>query len=218
MTALIKKDLLLTLPIITVMSLFLVIMTLIDVPAVFIMLVGMMAGILSPFTYDEKNKTNLFLFSLPVSKRQIVVSRFVYSLLVLTAVLFIQGISWLIADSLAVFSPAPYEFHDFIVFFAIGLLIISAFYPILYFFNNSYQAMLVILILISAGTFFTMDPIIHILNMNDTIVFNGIDKGFALLIEKYIPFQPYFLLFLLSAGICICSMRCSEWMLKRKDI
>src|SRR5699024_11562609 len=101
----------------------------------------------------------------------------------------------------------PYTFIDFLMLFAVGLVLFAVCYPILYFFNNSYVAMLIIFLFLIIGTFFTIDGTINIMVMTDEIVFNRHDKGLALLAKIYIPFQPYLLVLLTSIVFYIASIK-----------
>src|SRR5699024_7467660 len=112
----------------------------------------------------------------------------------------------------------PYTFIDFLMLFAVGLVLFAVCYPILYFFNNSYVAMLIIFLFLIIGTFFTIDGTINILRMTDGSVFNRHDKGLAVLAKSYIPCQPYRLLLLASIGLFIASIKISTLLFQRKDL
>src|SRR5699024_12191604 len=101
----------------------------------------------------------------------------------------------------------PFTFIYFRMIFADGLVLFAICYSIIYFFNNSYVAILIIFLFLIIGTFFTIDGTINIMVMTDEIVFNRHDKGLALLAKCYIPFQPYLLVLLASIVLFIASIK-----------
>src|SRR5699024_9221938 len=83
----------------------------------------------------------LILFILLITKHTMVISRYLYSVGILVIIHFIEWIGTNISYS-STFEP--YTFIDFLMLFAVGLVLFAICYPILYFFNNSYVAMLII--------------------------------------------------------------------------
>src|SRR5699024_9768804 len=171
-----------------------------SLPAIFMMVIGAFAVGFSTFTYDEKNKTNIDVVSMPIKKQKMVISRYLYSVGIQVISLFIEWFGRNISYSSTFES---YSFIDFLILFAVGLVLFAICYRILYFFNNSYVAMLIIFLFLIIGTFFTIDGTINIMGMTDEIVFNRHDKGLALLAKSYIPFQPYLLVLLASIVLFI---------------
>src|SRR5699024_1541909 len=169
----------------------------------------------STFTYDEKNKTNIAIVSMPIKKQTIVISRYLYSVGILVIILFIEWAGTNISYS-STFEPNTCI--DFLMLIAVGPLLVAVCYAILYLFYNSYVAMLIIFLFLIIGTFFTIDGTINIMGMADEIVFNSHDKGLALLAKSYIPFQPYLLVLLASIGLFIASIKISTLLLQRKDL
>src|SRR5699024_2352822 len=112
----------------------------------------------------------------------------------------------------------PYTFIEYLMLFAVLLLLVAIFFPILYFFNIGYVAMLIIFLFLIIGNVFTIDGTINIMGMTDEIVFNRHDKGLALLAKCYIPFQPYLLVLLASIVLFIASIKISTLLLQRKDL
>src|SRR5699024_5513142 len=142
-----------------------------------------------------KNKTNIAIFCMPIDEKTMVVSRYLYTAGILVIIRFIE---WAGTNISYCSTSAAYTFFDFLMLFAVGLVLFVVCYPILYFFNNSYVAMLIIFLFLIIGTFFTIDGTINIMGMTDEIIFNRHDKGLALLAKSYIPFQPYLLVLLAS--------------------
>src|SRR5699024_6240767 len=144
-----------------------------------------------------------------------VISRYLYSVGILVIILFIEWVGTNISYS-STFEP--YTFIDFLMLFAVGLVLFAICYPILYFFNNSYVAMLFIFLFLIIWTFFTFNVIINIMGTIDEIVFNRHDKGLALLANSYISFQTYLLVLLASIVLFIASIKISSLQLQRKDL
>src|SRR5699024_11847667 len=95
----------------------------------------------STFTYDEKNKTNIAIVSMPIKKQTMVISRYLYSVGILVIILFIEWAGTNISYS-STFEP--YTFIDFLMLFAFGLVLFAFCFSILFFFINSYVSMLII--------------------------------------------------------------------------
>src|SRR5690625_477800 len=110
--------------------------------------------VLSIFTYYEKNKTNIAIVSMPIKKQTMVISRYLYSVGILVTILFIEWVGTNISYS-STFEP--YTFIDFLMLFAVGLVLFAICYPFLYFFNNSYVSLLIIFLFLIICTFFTFD-------------------------------------------------------------
>src|SRR5699024_5854774 len=80
MPALIKKDFQIFNPFVYLFLSFLIFgMAYVSLPAIFMMVIGAFAVGFSTFTYDEKNKTNIAIVSMPIKKQTIVISRYLYS-------------------------------------------------------------------------------------------------------------------------------------------
>src|SRR5699024_12745898 len=127
-----KKDFLIFNPFVYLFLSFLIFgMAYVALPAIFMMIIGAFAVGLSTFTYDEKNKTNIAVVSMPIKKQTMVISRYLYSVGILVIILFIEWIGTNISYS-STFEP--YTFIDFLMLFAVGFVLFAVCYPILYFF------------------------------------------------------------------------------------
>src|SRR5699024_1565322 len=216
MLTLIKKDFQIFNPFVYLfLSLLLFGMAYVSLPAIFMMIIGAFAVGFFAFTYEEKNNTTIAVVSMLIKKPTMVISRYLYSVGILVIILFIEWIGTNISYS-STFEP--YTFIDFLMLFAVGLVLFAICYPILYFFINSYVSMLIIFFFLIIGTFLTIDGTINIMGMTDEIVFNRHDKGLALLAKSYIPFQPYLLVLLASIGLFIASIKISTLLFQRKDL
>src|SRR5699024_6154703 len=175
MLALIKKDFQIFNPFVYLfLSLLIFGMAYVSLPTIFMMVIGSFAVGFYTITYEEKNKTNIAVVSIPIKKQTIVTSSYLYSVRILVIILYIE---WVVTNISYSSTIEPYTFIDFLMLFAVGLVLFAICYPILYFFNNSYVAMLIIFLFLIMGTFFTIDGTINIMGMTDEIVFNRHDKG-----------------------------------------
>src|SRR5699024_4088623 len=67
-------------------------MVYVSLQATFMMIIGAFAAGFSTFTYDEKNKTNIAVVSMPIKKQTMVISRYLYNVCILVIILFIEWI------------------------------------------------------------------------------------------------------------------------------
>src|SRR5699024_1820659 len=125
----------------------------VSLPVIFIIINAAFALGFSTFSYDEKNKTNIGVVSMQIKKQMMVISRYLYSVEILVIILFIEWIGTNISYS-STFEP--YTVIDFLMLFAVGLVLFAICYPILYFFNSSYVALLFVFLFLVIGTFFTI--------------------------------------------------------------
>jgi len=190
-------------------------------PASFIFVVSFFALIFSLYTYDNKNHVQRFIVSLPVSKKDIIRGRYIYSV---CTVIFLLLILWvwmglLSLSPLLTDSHYVYNWRDMVVMFAIGGLIISFSSPILYRLPF-YFSSLIILISLGVGSFFYISAMMDILGREnaDVIIFNDMDAGLSLLAEKYIPFLPYFILILGTFTLLYISMLICTRLVENKDM
>src|SRR5699024_10202360 len=151
MLALIKKGFQIFNPFVYLfLSLLIFGMAYVSLPVIFVMVIGAFDAGFSTFTYDEFSKTNIAVVSMPIKKQRMDISRYLYSVGILVIILFIEWVGTNISYS-STFEP--YTFIDFLMLFAVGLVLFAICYPILYFFNNSYVAMLIIFLFLIIGTF-----------------------------------------------------------------
>src|SRR5699024_9240881 len=128
MLALIKKDFQIFNPFVYLfLSLLLFGMAYVSLPAIFMLIVDAFAVGFSTFSYDEKNKTNIAVVSMRIKKQTMVISRYLYSVGILVIIL----VSECIGTNISYCSTfAPYTFIDFLMLFAVGLVLFAICYPI----------------------------------------------------------------------------------------
>src|SRR5699024_12370411 len=106
----------------------------------------------STFTYDEKNKTNIAVVSMPIKKQTMVISRYLYSVGILVIILFIE---WIGTNIFYSSTFETYTFIDFLMIFDVILVLFSICFTIIYIFNNTYFGMLIIFLFIKVWYVFT---------------------------------------------------------------
>lgn len=189
---------------------------LIQIPPVTLFIITLLAMMVGVFYYDDKNKMNRFIVSLPVKKSQMIQSRYVYFLILAFMMLVFQSIVMVLSSNLV--SYYQYGWRDFIVVFCIGGLIISVGIPIYYFVRKFLVATGIILFIYFIVSFFMFNELSQVLNTGNFIIFNELDKGYILLAEKYIPYQPFILLPLFVGILMYGSMKVSERIFLNKDM
>src|SRR5699024_4132173 len=128
MLALIKKDFQIFNPFVYLyLSLLIFGMAYVSLLAIFIMVIGAFAVGFYSISYDYKNKTNIAVVSMTIKKQTMVISRYLYSVGILVIILFIEWIGTNISYS-STFEP--YTFIDFLMLFAVGLVLFAICYPI----------------------------------------------------------------------------------------
>src|SRR5699024_11552816 len=105
MLALIKIDFLIFNPFVYLfLSLLIFGMAYVSLPAIFMMVIGAFAVGFSTFPYDEKNKTNIAVVSMPIKKQTMVINRYLYRVSILVTIPFIAWVGTNISFS-STFEP-----------------------------------------------------------------------------------------------------------------
>lgn len=183
----------------------------------FMFIVGFFSFSFYVYFYDEKNDVNRFLSSIPVPRKVIVQSRYVYCMLINSFLILFQWGFMTLLSPLLTENHYVYNWRDMIVLFSIGSIIIAISIPIINRFRSIYYGVGIIFALFAIGTFKIMDELINVLNMNDVIDFNKLDAGYVLLVEKYFPFQPYVTLLIFIGVLLYLSMKISIHKFQKKD-
>lgn len=197
--------------------LFLAVAYFIALPPIFLFLIVFLALLLSLFIFDHTGKVNRFLVSLPVPKKRVVQSRYVALLL---AALLVGLYQWLIMHLFSIIFEIDYYVYgwqDIVIVFCLGSLLTSFSLPIMYYFRSTYMSISIVFIMYCTSIFFSFEPLARVLTMKDEVIFNDLDRGFKLLIEKYIPYQPYLLLMSATFILLYASIKLSERLYLKKD-
>lgn len=190
---------------------------LVAIPPTFLFIVSTVAIPIFIFYYDDKNKVNRFVVSLPIEKKTLISSKYIFMFVLALTILLFQMMIMFTFSALGN-GLYMYDWRDIIVLICSASIIIAICIPIFYFIKSFMLATGIIMGGTFLGTFLIMTPLINVLGMKDVIIFNDLDPGLVLLVEKYIPFQPYFMLGVLSLIIFYLSMKLSEKLLSYKDI
>lgn len=207
----------------------------IDTPSYFIlpfMLIVLYLGSVSPiflftviivslpimlFYYVNRNRLNRFMISLPISARNIVQSRY-YFFIVMTVILLIFQLGVMLLNSVFLSNENYiYNIRDVVVLICMSLIIISFIGPIFHLIKSFMMASMVSGLIYLIGTSFSLIFLTDVLSMNDVIYFNKLDAGYTLLVETYIPFQPYLILIVVSVLLYFLSMKVSEWLFIKRE-
>lgn len=188
------------------------------IPPYFLFSIFLISLIITPFYYDDKSNINRLIVSLPISKGMIIKSRYIFFVVISLCMIVFQYILMLsVPNIFEENSYYIYHWRDIIILISLTLLIISVMMPIYYWFESFILASFINIIVLMITAYFITDNLVHILQMNEEIIFNDIDPGFTLLVERYIPFQPYVTLIILSVIIFLLSMIISEKIFSRQD-
>lgn len=186
----------------------------VTLPPIFSLLIIVMSLLITLFYYDDKNKVNPFLISLPIAKKSIVQSRYVTMVYLSIMLLFYQ---WLLMFLFSTDSHYIYNWRDAITVISILLIMNAIYIPIYYLLRSPHVATGVVLIIFFIVGISFITPLVNVLDMNDFIIFNDLDAGFHLLVERYIPFFPYLFFPIIALGIFYTSMKITERIYIYKD-
>lgn len=202
-----------------VIALFLAFFYIGTIPPYFLFLIIIVAFMISTLYYDDKNLVNRFNVSLPVSKGTIVKSRYLFSIIVSIILIAYQAVLMLLLPLiLGETSHYIYDWRDIVILISLTMLITSVMMPIYYMFQSFAIATIILFFLSSICGYFVLDHFVSLLDMGEVIIFNEMDPGFPILVETYIPFQPYIILSIVSVFIFYMSMKGSEKILSLKDV
>ena len=191
----------------------------IHIPPIFLFTTFFLSGLITLFYYDDKNNVNRFFVSQPVSKKKMVQSRYVFLAGLAMALLLFQ---WLVTfytpQVMAMSDNYVYDWRDIIILYAIALVIIAVGGLLFYGIPSFLLATGVFIFLYLICTILLLDPLVHVLGMTEFIYFNEMDRGFILLAEKYIPFQPYLILIVAASAFLYISMKLTEWIFSNRQL
>ena len=217
MLALVKKDFL-TNSWFTYVGIFLFIglTYVVTLPPTFVFIICFFGFFSSVFLYDDKNNVNLFLKSLPVKVKSIVLARYLYSVLLIILILLMQTGVMALFSSLYSETHYMYSLRDIIVLFCIGCIIIALCIPVFSKVRSAQTAMGIMLILFGVGSVIIVGALVNVLEMTESFYFNDLDPGFVMLTEKYLPFFPYVTLLIGTAILLTFSIHISTTFFKKK--
>lgn len=187
----------------------------VNLPPTFVFIICFFGVFSSVFLYDDKNNVNLFLKSLPVKVKSIILARYLYSVLLIILILLMQTGVMALFSSLYSETHYMYSLRDIIVLFCIGCIIIALSIPVFFKARSAQTAMGIILVLFGIGSFFTFSALLHVLDMTEFYL-HDLNPGFVMLTEKYLPFFPYVTLLIGTAILLTFSIHISTTFFKKK--
>ncbi|PAV30947.1 hypothetical protein CIL05_04325 [Virgibacillus profundi] len=219
MLQLIKQDLFIN-TWITYLSilLFLSITYFVFLPPIFMFIATALTLIIALFYYDDRANVNKFLRSLPIQASQVVKRRYQSIMLLSICIILYQ---WIIGYAIISFTDLDryiYGWKDIIVCFSIGVIIIAITVPFFYLFRSFTLSVGCLMVLLMLGSYYSLTPLVTVLELEEVIIFNELDPGFVLVVEKYIPYQPFIILVLASVVIFYLSMKLSQLLYLKKDL
>ncbi|MFD2044864.1 ABC-2 transporter permease [Ornithinibacillus salinisoli] len=173
--------------------------------------------VISILFLDYRANMNRFTISLPINNKLIVPSRYISLLLLWIVVVLYQYIVGQIYGSLSSLPRYIYNWKDVMTVISLGILLKALLIPIYYLFKSFVIACSISVFVYFWVLFGSFFPLTDVLGMDDYILFNDIDQGFVPLVEKYIPFQPFIVLGLVSIVLYFLSMKISTTFFLRKE-
>lgn len=155
--------------------------------------------------------------SLPVKRASIVQGRYMSILMVSIFFILYQGLCGRILSLLFENNYYVYSWKDMLVLLCIAALIEVVAIPIYYGLSSFLMATGTLAFLYFFAIVSSLPPLTGVLGMEQEIIFNDLDPGFVLVIEKYIPFQPYVTLSLVTGILFYLSLKLSELLFVKKE-
>lgn len=181
-------------------------------------LLSVFAITFSIYTYDEKGRVNHFLVSMPIQRKDIVKSRYLYNLTVAVGILCLQLIVMMVIHFLFSLDLYIYTWQDIVTLLGFTCLMFAIFTPFFYIVSSTTKAMLYIFILIGMGTVLLLNELDRVLSFSNSFILNDIDAGFALIVEHYFPTLSYVIFILLVSILLYSSFLISNYFFNKKDI
>ncbi len=186
-------------------------------PLYFIFVAYVLAITVGLFFTDQREKSKLYMSSLPVNRVSIVRGRYVSILMVSICFVLYQSIWGRILSLTLENNYYVYSWKDMLVLLCIAALIEVVAIPIYYGLSSFLMATGILAFLYFLSIILTLPPLTNVLGMEHEIIFNDLDPGYVLLVEKYIPFQPYITLVLATAILFYLSLKLSELLFVKKE-
>lgn len=199
------------------LALLLTILYIGGIPPYFLFFVFLLGFILTSFYMENRFKIRRFLLSLPLSRRTIILGHYCYLLIVGLAIIAWQYLLMQIIPNIFDGTYYIYDGKDILILICMLLLFMSLTIPLYYGSLSFMITSVIVMIGVFLGVFFLTDGLVEVLEMHEVIVFNDLDPGFSLLVEKHLPKQPYLMLFFGAILLWILSLFFTEKLLSVKD-
>lgn len=182
-------------------------------PPFFILIIMTLSFVINQFYYDQNIHINRFFISLPGSKKVIVQSRYISIVLIIVLYVLVQ---WGLKFT-GIGMHYAFDWKDIVAMIALQLIIIAIVIPFFYLIPSFVIAVGTITVFMFFGFFILLDSLIAILGWEDEIIFNDLDPGLTLLIEKYIPHYPYFIFTLIAVCLLYVSVKISGYIFRSRS-
>ncbi|WP_164667951.1 ABC-2 transporter permease [Virgibacillus doumboii] len=219
MATLLKRDFLVTkgttdIPVLIVLILAYVMM----LPPTFTFFIIVLSLLINIYYYDHRATINRFAVSLPISRKTIIQSRYVYFFIITNFVVLFQLV---IGYGLTYFTSGDfyaYVWKDIVTLVCLALIMGAIFIPLFYLFKQFLIAASTMMLIFFFMVFFSLTPLTSVLGMENYVNFNALDPGYALLIEKYIPGLPFIITGIATFFLYFLSMKLSTHIWQHKDL
>lgn len=188
------------------------------IPPTFLFVITVVSLPIIIYFITHKNKIDYFLISLPVEKKTIIKSRYLFTVIMATTVLLFQIIMMFVITVLFDGTQYVYSLGDIVVLLCLAIIVPAIAIPIYHLFRSFILATTIIGILFFLSMFFTLSQLISVMRMEDIIIFNDLDPGLRMLVEKVIPYQPFSILIIISIVIFYLSIIISQRLYTLQDI
>lgn len=220
MMKLVKRDFSLTRPYeyVVMLSMF-IIAHLISLPPYFLFTVATLSTVITMFYIDYRDHVQRFFTSLPIERKNVVWSRYVTAICTLVSFLMLQvGTMLLMKNAMPDRLYFFYDWQDIIIVFCIGVLIIACTIPFFHLFKSFYVSIIFIVFIFFTVVFQIVFRLFSIMGLEDRIELYQLDEGYQLLVEKYVPGQPYVTLLVATILLFIGSYFLSLYLFRRKEL
>lgn len=187
------------------------------IPPIFIYIVFVTTIILSYFYTDQRARSTMYIASLPVKLAAIVRGRYVSVSLISLCLLFYQWGWGVVISNLFGIGVYVYTWKDILVLSMLAVLIVTLVTPIYYAVKSFLMATGIVLIGYFLAVFYSLKPLTDVLGMDNYVIFNELDAGFVLVVEKYVPFQPFVTLGIAVLVLLFLSIKLSERLFIKKQ-
>lgn len=187
------------------------------IPPTFLFVVTVISLPIIIYFINYKSNLDRFLISLPIEKNDIIKSRYLFTVMMAFIVLLFQVILMFIITTLFDGAQYVYGWQDIFVLMCLAMIVPAIAIPIYHLFRSFILATTVIAILFFISMFLMLSQLINILGMKDIIIFNDLDPGLSMLVEKFIPYQPFPILIIISVAIFYISIFVSQQLYTLRD-
>lgn len=190
----------------------------VHMPPTFLFVITVISLPIIIYFFNYKHKVDHFLISLPADKKTIIKSRYLFTVITAWIVLLFQVIIMFVVTTLFNGTQYVYNMNDIIVLLCLATIVPAIAIPIYHLFRSFIMATTIIAVVFFISMFSTLLQLIEVLGMEYVIIFNDLDPGLSMLVEKFIPYQPFPILMLISIIIFHTSIFISQRLYTLRDV